>query len=150
MHEAVQSFLNKGTADPTDLLAKRALRAIFGLQGLEENFRVRGIAELLNNVGHSLQVASGGFVLVNISKNYGFAEEVIPGATAFTAEVEGAVQDDHFAMAQEQIEFAEQLLAALSQYYYPVLIIRGVRSVQILLGDFAAAAAAQMKLANDN
>lgn len=150
MNEAVQSFLNKATIDPADLLAKRALEAIFNLQALEENFRARGIAALVNEVVQSQRVASGVFVLVNISKNYGFADEVIPGATAFTAEVKANVEGDHFAMAQEQIEFAEHLLTALSQYYYPVLIIRGVRSVQILRGDYAVAAAARMRLANDN
>ena len=148
MDKAIDAFLTRGSLDPQDLIAKRAIRSFFGLLGLRQNAYDRGDSKGFNECGRGLDCAVNAFACVNTEKRYDFAGKVHPAIEDLTE----ALLDLHnpAGKAEALLHQAEGVLRSLKDELTPVCTVSGISSVAILRGDHCAAAIAGVVLANDN
>jgi hypothetical protein len=148
LDKAVSAFLNRGSLDCQDLIAKRAIRAIFGLIDLRQNAYDRGSRSGFNECSRGLDCAVTAFACINTEKRYDFAAKVHPSVKDLTE----ALLDLHkpSQKAEGLLNQAEAALRALKDVLTPVCTVHGINSVAILRGDHCVATMAGIKFANDN
>jgi hypothetical protein len=145
MHKTLKDFVGAKLVDETDKLAQRALKAFGrcgGPTGLIANANARGDIDAYLMVSRAHFEASAAFVLINQTKNYPFAEEVLAHmAVSIEAEQPAAA-------AAYLVGNAEGIIEAFAHRCAPVCTISGVTSVYILRGEHAAFAMRDVVAAN--
>lgn len=144
MHKTLKDFVGATHVDATDKLAQRALKAFGTLSGFIANAYNRGDAEAYTEVSRAHFEASGAFVLINRTKNYPFAKEIL-------AHMAVSIESDQPAAAAAYlVGNAEAIIEAFAHRCTPVCMVSGVTSVQILRGEHAAFAMRDVVPANAN
>jgi hypothetical protein len=148
MNKTIQTFLDRATLAPQDLIAKRAIRAIDGLQGLITNAYNRGDAEGMFECRRGLAGAVSALACVNTEQHYDFAAQVhpdIPAATEFFAALDIPAGE-----AEGLLADAEEIFDSLKDELTPVCTVHGVTSSAILRGFHCDRALAGVAPVNDN
>lgn len=150
MHKTLKDFVAARHVDETDKLAQRALKLHFacigdglGLNGLIANAHERGDAEAYTEVCHAHYEATAAFVLINQTKDYPFAGELLDRIV-----VQAVAADEPAAAAAYLVGKAENTVAAYAKRCAPVPRISGVTGVRILRGEHARHAMRGVVVAN--
>jgi hypothetical protein len=148
MDKEIEAFLKRGSLDPHDLIAKRAIRTFFGLLDLRQNAYDRGDSAGFNECSRGLKCAVKALSCVNTAKHYHFAGKVHPCIESLTKALQHL--HDPVEKAAGLLDQAEAAFLSLKDELTPVCTVRGISSVAILRGDFCTAAMADVIVANDN
>jgi hypothetical protein len=148
MDKEIEVFIKKGSFDPHDRIAKRAIHTMSGLLGLRQNAYDRGDSAGFIECSLGLKCAVRAFGCVNTAKHYPFAAKVHPCIESLTKVLQGL--HDPVEKAAGLLDQAEATLLSLKDELTPVCTVRGISSVAILRGDFCTAAMADVIVANDN
>jgi hypothetical protein len=148
MDKAIIAFLDRGSLDAQDLIAKRSIRALVKLSALRQNAYDRGLGIAHHHCTRALDGVIFIFAGINTAKNYSFADKVHPHIADMTRAL------DHLANpaedAEEVLDQARAVIEAYEDVLTPVCTIHGISSVAILRGDHAEAAMAGVHIANDH
>lgn len=153
MHKTLKAFLEGTHKDAADQVAQRALHlhyALSGPNGMLGNSYERGDAEAHTCVGHAHYQASAAFVLINTTKRYAFAAEVLEQMPPFDIVGDVGNQAQVVLNAAHFLAEADRIAAAYAERCAPTYSIVGITSVRILRGFHAAAAAHGLVAANLN
>ncbi|MBU6455221.1 MAG: hypothetical protein KGS72_25855 [Cyanobacteria bacterium REEB67] len=150
MSKAVSAFLDRGSFDARDNLAKRALRAFGTLAPMLNNAYDRGDERGFLECQRGLDCALHAFACINSEREYPFAGDVHPAIVGLSEACKDIREASKFAGGL--LEQAEAVVHALQGTLTPVCTISGVRSVAIYRGAHCERAFASIaaEVANDH
>ena len=150
MTRAVSAFLDRGSFDARDNLAKRALRAFGRLESMLKNAYDRGDEPGFIECHRGFGCAVHAFACINSEREYSFAGDVHPDIVDLSEACKDIREASKFAGGL--IEQAEAVVQALQGRLTPVCTISGVDSVAIYRGVHCVRAFASTieKVANDH